>query len=95
MDPKAKAPPPVERPRLAIWLHERGLVYGDITSICGVGREQIRRYCLPFGDPMHVTPPRGVIESVHAYTNGEIGPADWYPSRLSQSADVALAGAVQ
>lgn len=84
MDPKSKAPPPVERPRLAAWLHARSLVPADIAGVCGVGREQVRRYCLPFNDPMNVMPSRHVVEAMFDYTGGEIGPLDWYPARLRQ-----------
>lgn len=82
MDPKIKAPQPLERPALAAWLHARGLVPGDVAPVCGVGREQVRRYCLPFEDPMNVTPSRAVIEALFDYTDGDIGPADWFPERL-------------
>lgn len=60
------------------------MVPGDLRDVCGVGREQVRRYCLPFVDPMQVTPPRDVIEKIHSYTGGDIRPADWYPARLSE-----------
>lgn len=86
MDPKSKAPPPLDRPRLAAWLQARCLVPGDIAAVCGVGREQVRRYCLPFTDPMNVTPPRAAIEAIFDYTDGEIGPEDWYPVRLRRGA---------
>lgn len=93
MDPKTKAPPPVERPALAAWLHARGLVNGDVAKVCGVGREQVRRYCLPFSDPMNVTPSRSVIEAIFDYTDGEIGPDSWYPERLRSRAGSANAEA--
>ncbi|HZV85888.1 MAG TPA: hypothetical protein VFF48_12960 [Brevundimonas sp.] len=84
MDSKISPPAPLERPRFATWLHARGLVPADVAGICGVGREQVRRYCLPFSDSMNVTPPRHVIEAVFDYTGGEITAADWYPERVSR-----------
>lgn len=82
MDSKSKAPPPLERPALAGWLQARRLVPGDVAHVCGVGREQVRRYCLPFEDPMNVMPSRAVIEALFDYTDGEIGPDSWFPERL-------------
>lgn len=80
--PDISAPPIVERPALALWLFQRGLKHKDAAEPLGVGVEQVRRYCLPFDEPMRVVPPMPVMRRIVAWTKGEIGPGDFYPQQL-------------
>lgn len=72
------APAPVLRPKLATWLFERGIKPAVAARTLGVGREQARRYCLPFGDPLRAIPRQDVIQRVVDWTRGEVTPADFY-----------------
>ena len=72
----------ITRPKLALWMFQRGLLPKHAAPELGVGREQVRRYCLPFGDPLRAIPTEGVMERIVAWTRGEITPADFYPPKL-------------
>jgi len=70
----------VPRPKLAVWMYVRGLKPKDGAAPLGVKGEQVRRYCLPFDDPMRVVPPPKVMPRIVAWTAGEITANDFHPS---------------
>lgn len=71
-------PPIIQRPKLALWMHLRGLKNKEVAPVLGVGAEQVRRYCLPFGDPVRVVPPQEVMGRIVGWTGGELEPNDFY-----------------
>lgn len=83
----AQPPEPLERPKLARWMWERGLKWADGATALGVSGEQVRRYCLEFGHTQRQLPSREAMERIHAWTNGAITPADFYPPHLNQPAE--------
>lgn len=78
--PIEQPPRIIPRPKLALWMFLRGLKLRDATQPLGVQAEQVRRYCLPFGDPLRVVPPAAVMTKIVQWTAGEVGPADFYES---------------
>lgn len=78
LEPAAAPPAPVRRPRLALWLFERNLRLKDAEGPLGVGLEQVRRYCLPFGHNLRSVPTAKVMARIVAWTDGQVGPADFY-----------------
>lgn len=80
MNEQTHAPSIVPRPRLALWMYVRGLRPKDGAEPLGVKGEQVRRYCLPFSDPMRVVPPPKVMPRIVAWTDGEVTANDFHPS---------------
>lgn len=81
--PRSEPPKIISRPKLALWLWLRGLTNADAAAVAGVGREQVRRYCLAFSDPMRVVPPTDVIAAFYEWTGGDVTAADYYPAELN------------
>lgn len=86
--PKARFPRPpavLARPAAAAWFFERGLRNSDVAGLIGKGREQVRRYFLPFDDPAHVPAPIEVIAFLRDWSGGELTPDAWVrPPRLGR-----------
>lgn len=82
-------PEPVERPKLALWMWTRKVKPRDAAKRLGVTTEAVRRYCLEFGHPDRQIPGRKVLEAVHAWTEGEITPSDFYPPHLNTTGPVS------
>jgi hypothetical protein len=73
-----KEPPnPVDRPKFALWLYHRRLSARAVAPDLDVSHEQVRRICLPFGDPDWRRPSDRLKAAVKAYTRGEIDLDDW------------------
>jgi hypothetical protein len=82
--PEFAAPPPVRPlPPLAFWLFRRGIKLREAAAAFGCSVEYVRMICRPFDDPDRRVPTPDVVEAIHAYTQGEIGPADHYPPHLN------------
>ena len=80
----------VPRPKLALWMFLRGLKLKDAVGPLGVQAEQVRRYCLPFGDALRAVPPPAVMRKIQVWTQGEVGPSDFYePERADTPAEAA------
>lgn len=71
-------PPRIPRPKLAQWMFERDLKLKDAQGPLGVKLEQVRRYCLPFTDPMRAVPSPKVMARIIAWTGGEVRPDDFF-----------------
>lgn len=78
MDPKT-APTPANRPRFWHYYRERDLSVADVARRLGRSREWVRRITLPFDNPDRRIPDKDDVETIRAWTAGEIGPASWYP----------------
>lgn len=87
--PVTETPPKVERPALARWIWERDLELRAAAALFGCSPEQVRRICLPFGDPGRRVPGEELLARIHAATGCEIGPADFYPARFRQAEGAA------
>lgn len=85
MPSEPTAPPPEIRPKLWRFYRERNLSAVQVGRVCGRTREWVRLITLPFDDPKRQTPSPDDIAKLHDWSGGEIGPADWYPPRLSPS----------
>jgi hypothetical protein len=91
---REETPQPVERPKLAAWMFDRNLKARHAAPTLGCGAEQVRRYCLPFGDPKRVIPPAPVMERIVDWTRGEVTAPDFYPAKLrGQPEPLELSGA--
>lgn len=66
------------RPKLARWMFERDLRLKDAVGPLGVGMEQVRRYCLPFGDPLRAVPSPKAMQRIIAWTAGEVTADDFF-----------------
>lgn len=72
--------PILERPKLAQWMWLRGLRAKDGADALDCGVELVRRLCLPFGDPLRRIPSERMMLQIQAWTDGDVGPADFYPA---------------
>lgn len=68
------------RPRLALWMFLHGQDRKDAAEALDCGVELVRRYCLPFGHALRKIPDERRMELIRAWTDSEIGPADFYPA---------------
>lgn len=85
------SPQPVMRPSLARWMFERDLKLKDATAPLGVQTEQVRRYCLPFDDPMRCVPTPKVMARIIAWTGGAVRADDFYTPHIRGEPDLSLA----
>lgn len=77
------APPPANRPKMWRYCRDRDLKLADVAGVFGRTAEWARLICLPFEDPKRRVPAPEDVARIHAWSGGEIGPADWYPPELS------------
>lgn len=82
-------PSPLERPKLATFLFERDISPGEASRALGRTREWLRLICLPFNDPRRRIPDEADLAKIHAWTKGEITPADFYPPHLNGPIEAA------
>jgi len=68
---------PQARPKFAQWLFERGLKPRDVCKALGCSHEQVRRICLPYGDPAWRRPNQPLRQKIDHLTQGEVGVGDW------------------
>lgn len=76
-DPPLSPPPIVNRPRAAVYFFERGMSNADVADLIGKGREQVRRYFLPFDDPQRTPAPVEVVALLERWSNGALTAQDW------------------
>jgi len=81
---QAAAPAPENRPKFWAYYRARGMERQEVADVFGRTAEWLRLITLPFGDPKRRTPSTDDIAAIHAWTRGEVGPADWYPPELSE-----------
>lgn len=75
------------RPKLAQWMFERGLKPADAEREIGVGRERLRRMCLPFGDPNRIKHVKeDVLTRIIEWTRGEVTAVDFIAPELRPAA---------
>lgn len=72
------APDIVRKPKLALFIFERDLTLHAVGEAIGCSHEHVRRLCLPFGDPRRRVPDDALMKEIVRWTNGQIGPADFY-----------------
>jgi hypothetical protein len=77
------APDPLIRPKFARFIWERDLTDREAADQLGRSRGWVQLLCLPFDDPRRRIPSAADVELIFDWSRGEIGPADWYPPRLS------------
>ena len=82
-EPCARRP---DRPKLRRWRRANDHSVETAAVQLGVSAVQIRRYELPFDDTKRQIPRQEVLERIHAWTRGEVTPADFYPTRLREAA---------
>ncbi len=75
----ALPPAPVQRTPFDRWLWER-----DISNVAAgerLGRHEVTvaRWRLPFSSEKRRIPDAAVIRDIEEWTQGEVGPADFYP----------------
>jgi len=78
-------PSPIKRPKLALFLWERGLRFRDVEAPLGRSYEHIRQVCLPFSDPGRKMPDEALLARIEAFTHGQVTKGDFDPPE----ADVA------
>ncbi len=76
-------PAPLERPKLAEFLWRRDIRGPEAGRILGRSRQWVALVLLPFNDPRRRIPDPEDLERIHAWTCGEITPADFYPPELN------------
>lgn len=89
MSDQPSAPEPENRPKFWRYIRERGLSKFAVGQVFGYSDEWVRLICLPFEDAKRRTPSPADIERIFLWTSGAVGPADWYPPRLSVPADLS------
>ncbi|HEX7887290.1 MAG TPA: hypothetical protein VF474_15035 [Phenylobacterium sp.] len=77
------APAPLNRPKLARFLWDRDLGYAAAGEHLGRSGEWVRLVCLPFDDPRRRIPDADDMARIHAWTLGEVTPADFYRPELT------------
>ena len=80
-----RAPRP--RPKMAMWLWERGLSAADLGRQTNSTRQSASNWLRPFDDPRRVVPSEEVIGICVVLTSGAVTAGDWYPRSLSANAD--------
>jgi len=88
---QSRSPKPLSRSKFDHWCWLRGLKLSEIGEAVGCKPERARRMRLPFGDPLRVIPDEAEMSRIAEFTEGEIGPSDFY--LLSGSEAVASEGA--
>lgn len=91
MDIKNTAPPPANRPKFWRFCRERELTTRQIMEIFDRSDEWVRLVCLPFHDNKRRIPDQADIERIYMWSQGAIGPQDWYPPSLNAPAEQARA----
>lgn len=85
MDGNTSAPEPVVRPKLAHFIWSRNLDWREAGKQLGMSGEGVRAICLPFGDPKRRIPRPRTMKRIGEWTQGEVGPADFYPPNFGTS----------
>lgn len=75
--PLEPAPNPIKRPKLALFLWERGLRFRDVEKALGRSYEHIRQVCLPFADPARKIPDAALLARIETFTDGEVTKKDF------------------
>lgn len=91
MTVKPTAPAPLDRPKFARFIWERGLDYRAAGRHLGRTGEWVRLVCLPFNDARRRIPDGDDVAKISDWSEGEIGPSDWYPARLTDRSDLPVA----
>lgn len=86
---KRKAPAPLNLPKIAHFIFERGLTMRAAAEQLGRSRQWVQLICLPFDDPRRRIPDVEDMERIHAWSGGELTPADFYPPALSGKSDLS------
>jgi hypothetical protein len=71
------------RPKLWRYYRDRGMTRNEVGAAFDRTPEWVRLICLPFDDPKRRVPSPDDVERVWSWSQGEIGPADWYPPQLN------------
>lgn len=87
------APAPLNRPKIALFIWQRGLDYHGFGKAVGRTREWARLVCLPFDDPRRRIPDEADLARIYAWTKGEVSPADFYPPALQALRETITSGA--
>lgn len=87
-------PPLQPRPKLHGWLAARGMGGIDLSRRWQITPQGASRYLLAFGNPRRIVPTEDQIADILAWTQGEVGAADWYPPELSRAPMPASIGVV-
>jgi hypothetical protein len=74
-----------QRPRLHAYRTDRRLTKVEVGAEIGVSATQVGRYELPFEDSRRQIPTEGVMGRIHAWSAGELKPADFYLPALSHA----------
>jgi hypothetical protein len=82
-------PAPLNRPKLARYLWDRDLTFQAAGAALGRTKEWVRLVCLPFDDVRRRIPDQADMAKIHAWTQGEVMPADFYPPHLNVGSDDA------
>lgn len=81
MTPSPSPPPPrptLDRTPFDRWLWERGYTNIAAAEELSVIPETVRRWRLPFSDPLRRIPDEEAMERIFEFTAGEIPPAAFY-----------------
>jgi transcriptional regulator with XRE-family HTH domain len=76
--------PSTDRPALRAFRKRRRLTRAEVAEAIGVSAVQVGRYELPFSDPSRQVPRVEVLEKIIAFTEGAVGPLDFYPPHLRE-----------
>lgn len=76
-------PHPQPRPKFAHYLFERRVTARDAAKNLDCSHEQIRRICLPYGDPDHRRPSARLKQKIEAWTRGQVSLGDWEAQRVT------------
>lgn len=95
MSPTKRAPEPIARPALALWVWQRFHKFKDAGEYFGMSWEAVRSACLPFGHPDRSVPRRDTLQRIFDLTDGEITPDSFHqltpPAPLGQARQLAEA----
>jgi DNA-binding transcriptional regulator YdaS (Cro superfamily) len=71
------------RPKLDRWLRENRVSVATFATHINVTRAAVGKWLLPFTDNNRQVPKARLMPAIHAATNGEVTPADFYPPELT------------
>lgn len=78
-----RAPPsPIERPKLALWLFDRGVTTAEAAEALGCSEQTVLNMCKPFADAGRTVPREPLLAKIVAWTSGAVTAGDFYPAHL-------------
>lgn len=76
------APTPIERPKLAAFMFERGIKPAVAAEALHCSEQTVLNMCKAFGEAGRSIPREALLERIVAWTEGAVTAGDFYPAHL-------------